>query len=94
MTNIEQVDGQVKIDILIKSKDIVDIYMYMDGSVLMYPRLIRPTQEQLDKYTKQECGMDQFEFEYIHQTCDGDACSGTILFPLREGYFLSVEYHS
>lgn len=49
----------------------------------------------LAKFQKQECSCRPFDFEYVHQNSgglSGDSYYGTVLFPLGENKFISVDY--
>lgn len=77
-------------DILNRIKE----YLHEDASHLEYPRILNSIDE--SKFKKQECGMPEFEYEYLYQVpgggISGDSYCGTIVFPLPNNKYMYIEY--
>jgi hypothetical protein len=68
---------------------------YLSDYSLEFPRIIEKSEVDLDEFSLQPSDCKFMNFEYVKQSgggMSGDFYSGTILFPLTEGRFLSVDY--
>ena len=67
---------------------------YLEDCHLEYPK-IQSTSE-LIGFTKQECDMEEFDFEMINQCSGGgitgDSYAGTMAFPIDVNQFLVIDY--
>ena len=67
---------------------------YLSDYHLEYPKI--KTTSELIGFTKQECDMEEFDFEMLNQMAGGgitgDSYAGTIAFPINVDQFLAIDY--
>lgn len=76
------------IDIINKIKE------YLDDCHLEYPKI--ESSIDLTKFQRQECDMEEFDYEFINQNSGGgilgDSFTGIIAFPIDKDKYLIVDY--
>ena len=70
------------------------IKAYLDDCHLEYPKIEK--NPDLSKFTRQDCEMDEFEFEMVKQNSGcgitGDSFSGELAFPLSDNNYIIIDY--
>lgn len=92
--------NDVKAEFLISTKTLAQLYIYLDKYTLHQPKIVKPKIEELHLYVKYNCPLEAFPYELKQISCIVDKktgkeiSTGSFLFPLKNGYFLSIGFNS